>query len=110
MTRPPIERYVRLIMPFGGIAVEPGLEWRPDTDDTSALCQRLRQVTDAAMYRATRECAPIPDWEPSDFAVITRNLEEAVREYWPDRAWFVEVYCDAGWVQIFQPYGVPRNS
>jgi len=37
-------------------------------------------------------------------------MERAIVATWPDRAYFIEVgNDDEGWVQLFQPWGIPRS-
>ena len=109
MSRPPVERYVRLTLTDSDMTFEPGLSW-VDGEDIGVLSDRLRHVCEALLYRVTREVCPIDGWDIADFEVIASHFEESMREYWPDRAWFCEVHGGDTWVQIFQPYGVPKNQ
>lgn len=46
-----------------------------------------------------------------DWFELAGRLEAAIKAKWPDRAYFIEVgNDDEGWVQLFQPYGVPRGE
>lgn len=98
--RPPRETYVRTSRPTtGGDFVEPGVEYR-DGDHFGAIEDALRQM--------------LVDHDPGrdvhDPVRIAAPVEAAIKERWPDRAYFVEVHGEDGWIQIFQPFGVPRNQ
>jgi hypothetical protein len=98
--RPPREVYVRASRPtISGAFVEPGVEFR-DGDSFREL--------EHALY-----CLMV-DGDPGHGEHsperIAAPIEAAIKERWPDRAYFVEVHdSKGGWVQIFQPFGVPRN-
>ena len=97
--RPPREVYVRASRPTtSGAVVEPGIEYR-DGDSFDEISQRLWTILfDGDL-----------DGE-SDVARIAAPIELAIQQRWPDRAYFIEVHhYRGGWIQIFQPFGVPRN-
>lgn len=98
--RPPREAYVRASRPtVGGAFVEPGIELR-DGDvfrDIEGELLTMLFETD-------------PGRDEHDPRRIADPLEQRIRERWPDRAYFIEVHDPrGGWLQIFQPFGVPRN-
>lgn len=99
LVRPPREVYVRTSRPAERTewSVEPGVEFRP-ADNFNEMTQRLYDVC----YQADRR-HPLP--MPEHAEEVARLIQLA----WPDRAYFVEVHGDAGWIQIFQPFGIPRN-
>lgn len=37
-----------------------------------------------------------------------QQVEKAIKETWPDRAYFIEIEKGDKGVQVFQPYGLPR--
>lgn len=97
--RPPIERYVRCSVTRGAWTVEPGLEWR-EGDDFEALSGDLEVLACGL--------ASIVDTH-RDPAAAARRGEVAFAARWPGRAFFIEVHAvDGRWIQIYQPYGVPR--
>lgn len=99
--RPPREVYVRASRPTtGGAVVEPGVEYR-EGDSFSVVEDALRDI----LFRSD------PGNDEHDPVRIATPVESAIRERWPDRAYFVEVHDPrGGWLQIFQPFGVPRNE
>lgn len=108
MTRPSVERYVRCSFEIDGeLTVEPGLEHRRGD---AWLAPRLREVAETAARTARRELAPVDGWREDDMFTLADHLEYAIGATWPGRAWFAEVHHASGWIQIFQPYGVPRND
>lgn len=98
--RPPREIYVRASRPTAnGAMVEPGVEYR-DGDRFDDIAHHLQAI----MFDAD------PGYSEHDPVRIAAPVEEAIKRRWPDRAYFVEVHDpQVGWVQIFQPFGVPRN-
>ena len=99
MIRPPREVYVRAFRPTcTGASVEPGVEYRPG-DSFAGMSEQLAQLLFA--------CDPGDEHDPEKIAL---PVEAAIQLTWPDRAYFVEVHdVSGGWIQIFQPFGVPRN-
>lgn len=98
--RPPREKYTRCTVEAHGYTLEPAVEWRPGddfADVVSALSDIARHV--AKIHTAT------------DAEVVSERMATLIARQWPDRAYFVEVWQDgvAGFAQIFQPFGVPRN-
>lgn len=46
-----------------------------------------------------------------DWKIMAERIERRIKERWPDRAYFIEVGRDSeGWVQLFQPYNIPRDT
>lgn len=99
-TRPPREAYVRVSRPCAGSGdfVEPGVEFR-DGDSFSEMSFELYDL-------CFRNDISGRDDDP---LVMAKTVEKAIISRWPDRAYFVEVHSGQGWIQIFQPFGVPRN-
>jgi hypothetical protein len=101
--RPPREIYIRVSRPRNqGGHVDVGLEWRPTDEERDIrylVREWLREEDDA---------------HPSDCGVsAAHRIERRIRETWPDRAYFIESWLgseDDGWIQIFQPFGIPRNE
>lgn len=105
MKRPPVETYARCSVTRGDLTIEPGVELRP-ADDAGTVVRELREIADGVCrdIEALRGKHPHLD-------VAARCAARRIRmQFGDDRAYFVEVYRGAGWVQIFQPYGVPRNA
>jgi len=103
MIRPPIERYARTSIYILDWTVEPGVEWRYD-DNMDALV--------ADMIRAARACTQdkLTGLAPPSVTELAIALEESYRLAFPDRAFFIEIHNEDGdWLQIFQPFGVPKN-
>lgn len=92
--------YVRAVVARDGVEVIAGLEWRGEYVDD------LRRSMRIAMDYALRHKLFDDDMK------ITEGVEAALLELWPGRAYFIEVSHDPdeGWVQVFQPYGVPKET
>lgn len=94
--RPPRERYVRTTLNVAGCTFEPGIEWR-DGDDFELMAMKLEEtVVNMAMFI------------PSHRSMMDRAtyLGDRIAYYWPDRAYFVEVWegDGRGWCQVYQPW------
>lgn len=108
MRRPKREAYVRAEVPWyddetGDVVnIEVGLELRPG-DNWGDLVTGL-----LTMVEGWVEDEP----HPSSLVQVGEEVEALLRLAWPDRAYFVEVWPpgDKGWIQIFQPYGIPREE
>lgn len=106
--RPKREAYVRVEIPWQDpwtgimVRVEVGLELRPG-DSWADLVTGLR-----ALMEGWTDGLP----NLGDIVRVGEEVEALIRLAWPDRAYFVEVWPpgDDGWVQIFQPYGLPRDD
>jgi len=101
--RPRRESYARGVVRCGPIEVIAGLEYR-DADRFIPLRDELRTLMlQTVLYLKQIEGQPDED-------ALARGIELALQGRWPDRAYFIEIGDDAiGWIQVFQPYGVPRN-
>lgn len=98
--RPPIERYVRCSVTRGAWTVEPGIEWC-EGDSFEALSGDLEVLAAGLASLTDTHRDPIS---------ASRRGEAAFAQRWPGRAFFIEVHStDGRWVQVFQPFGVPRN-
>lgn len=73
-----------------------GLEWRAG-DDYYEIADRLKQLAFLALndYFSHRQ--------------IVAWVEENIIDWWPDRAYFIETDEDGKGVQVYQPFGMPRN-
>lgn len=98
--RPPREVYVRASRPtVAGVFVEPGVEFREGDS--------FREIEHALFCILVDADPGHVRLEPEQIAA---PVELAIKTRWPDRAYFVEVHdSKGGWIQIFQPFGVPRN-
>lgn len=98
--RPSREIYVRTSrVTQSGVTVEPGVEFR-DGDSFKYMENELATILiDADLGK--NELDPVK---------IAEAVETLIRCSWFGRAYFVEVFSEAGgWIQIYQPYGIPRN-
>lgn len=95
------ERYVRIAVGLPGeMEICPGLEWRDD-DQPEDLRVALERLVLLELVKGDSR-------EPWSRTAL--RIESAMRERWPDRAYFLEVGRDDRWVQIFQPFGLPRRT
>ena len=100
MNRPQREAYARGVMQWGDIEIIGAVELRP-SDNYPALRNELRRQ----LGRAIGEAAGFTEM------LLAAAVESQLQNAWPDRAYFIEVGNNReGWVQVFQPYGVPRND
>jgi hypothetical protein len=100
--RPPVEKYLRVARPRNhGGTVDVGLEYTTPGDaevDRVVLREILRRVDDAN-----------PE---ADADTMAELVKAALVDSWPSRAYFIESWfskAEDDWIQIFQPFGVPRN-
>ena len=85
-----------------GAVIDIGVEWRPGDSDLGLgeLLLRADRVLEDTASRGR------------DATSIALYVESLIIECWPDRAYFVEAWTgneSDGFIQIFQPYGIPRN-
>jgi len=73
-----------------------GVEWRA-ADNIAHLSVEAARLAEAAALLA-------------DHVYAVNLVERAVASLWPGRAYFVETERDGAGVQVFQPYGLPRNA
>lgn len=105
MNRPAREAYVRGVVTCGAIEVCAGIEYRAG-DRFVHLRNTVRTLVGFALLGILGS-----DRHTLDEDTISLSVEAAFRHRWPDRAYFVEVgNDDEGWIQIYQPFGVPRND
>jgi hypothetical protein len=98
--RPPREAYARAVVQCGQLDVVAGLEYRHG-DRFVHLRDELR-----SLLRHVSMCLG----DRADEELLAKGVEMAIRGRWPERAYFIECGDDEdGWIQIFQPFGVPRN-
>lgn len=100
--RKPREAYVRAVIEQDGVEIIAGLEFRRG-ERGKLLGVQLRIVVNLAIVRLLKHAAL------DDDEVIAQAVEERIVAQWPDRAYFLEVGRDKQWIQIFQPWGVPRE-
>lgn len=98
--RKPREAYARVVVERDNVDLIVGLEVR-----AAELAVEFYPVLERLVDEAVRD---IPATEPDDVFAVA--VEEAVKSSWPDRAYFLEIgRDDHRWVQIFQPWGIPRE-
>lgn len=103
---PPRESYIRASYPpcLANVRCEVdfGLEWRPG--DVIADLQSLLKS-----FAGYGHAAPLVAFDNA--MQFAHGLGDLIAKEWPDRAYFIEVSDAAGgWVQVFQPYGLPRRQ
>jgi hypothetical protein len=102
--RPPVERYARTTITVDGVTLEPGVQYERG-EDSQGMSRQLRAVTARAVNSIRIPLDRVP------FDALVGDLEAAITNEWPARAWFVEIHDEHGsWTQIFQPYGVPQDQ
>jgi hypothetical protein len=79
-----------------GTECHPGLEIR-EGDDVDLLTHWLQAHANRAVDR----------WGGNHLEVV-RQVEEAILEAYPGRAYFIETEEDGRGVQVYQPFGMPR--
>jgi hypothetical protein len=104
--RPPVEKYVRVTIDFGGYTYEPAVEWR-EGDGFYEMTQTL----EGCALNASLE-GDFAERRASDAMKQAERVGAIIASAWPDRAYFVEVWHGErkGFAQVFQPYGVPSNT
>ena len=90
------EAYARGYAERGGFECSVGIEWR-DGDDIDGLSRIAHEIAD---YSA--------EWGRHDLA--TTSAEDKITAHWPGRAYFIETERDGQGVQVYQPFGMPRNA
>jgi hypothetical protein len=103
-----VERYVRLSMAGlekGNDEYIVGLEYTP-LESLSHLRSMLRGL----VLEAVRTAKPSGQGERD--AAVAEELHRLIVEAFPGRAHFLEIQHDDddGWVQVFQPYGLPKTE
>jgi len=95
--RPTREYYARASATVDGVECHLGLELQ-NGDDVSELTGRLQDLAESALR-----------WADGQHQGTCRAIEIAVEVGWPGRAFFVETETEGRGVQVFQPYGLPRD-
>ncbi len=90
------EVYVRLTDTQDGFDITPGIEGRPG-DNVTLMLNVLRRLAKWGHTRA-------PDHE-----AVVELIEGFIKIAWPSRAYFIETETDGGGVQVYQPWGMPRE-
>jgi hypothetical protein len=96
-----IEKYVRVSVVKDGVEFIAGLELR-NRDFFPTLSSTLR----AAMT----ECLAGQRISHDQWVTLADQVKDCLATVWPGRAWFLEVGVDNEWVQVYQPYGLPRGT
>lgn len=95
MERPTREAYARGHAVIAGFECSVGIEWRGEpVDSLSAWAETI--ATAGAHH--------------GDHARAVRHVEAIIVDLYPERAYFVETERAGAGVQVFQPYGLPRDS
>ncbi len=92
------EAYARATTEADGMELSPGVEIR-DGDNVAQMTRDLQAIATTAL----RCCGKSHD-------LLVSYVENRVRANWPGRAYFIETEEDGKGVQIFQPYGLPREE
>lgn len=94
------EAYARgaAISKDGQVECHPGMEIR-EGDDVDLLTHWLQMWAQRALDR----------WGGNHLE-LCRHVEEAILESFPGRAYFVETEEDGRGVQVYQPFGMPRED
>lgn len=92
------EAYARGAAVLRDVECHPGLEIR-EGDDVDEMTHDLQRIAAEALRR----------WYGNHIEVV-RQVEEAILECWPGRAYFIETEEDGRGVQVYQPYGMPRGE
>jgi hypothetical protein len=92
------ESYLRIVFHKEGAEYIAGLELRAGD-----------QFRDLRTLLKVRLTAAVLQVDHTDWAHGAEMMARKIKECWPDRAYFIEVGDDnQGWVQVFQPFGLPR--
>lgn len=95
LSRPSREAYARGYAERDGFEVTVGVEWRREPiADLASWAE--------ALARAAAEFG--------DHATSVRHVENVIEAVYPDRAYFAETERAGAGVQVFQPFGLPRNA
>jgi len=76
-----------------------GIEFREDEDDAHNMPYLARTWANEAL-----------SYCGFSFLEAVKFLEKKVQQVYPDRAYFIETERDGEGVQVFQPYGLPRDN
>lgn len=95
MTRPTREAYARGHAERDGFEVSVGVEWRSEP------------IAGLAIWAWELACAAA---EFGDHATSVRHVESVIERVYPGRAYFAETERAGAGVQVFQPFGMPRNA
>jgi hypothetical protein len=105
---PDREAYVRVSVTRGEVEAVAGLEFRQGDN-----VEKLYEALDIAIrYALWHTVLNIDTLDKVDDMLIAYACERQLRGAWPDRAYFLEVCRGPGdrWVQVFQPFGLPRGT
>ncbi len=92
---PPRESYARAWVVKGGLEFSLGLEY-DDEEEAEELSAWLKNLGENALEHETR-------------VSVVSYAEQIIRTSRPGRAYFIETERENKGVQIYQPYGLPRN-
>jgi hypothetical protein len=96
------ERYARTWVTQEGDEISIGLEWRDD-DELAFFTIVLK-----ALAQRVLNAYSLADGDFHELAVD--HIERWMDEHYPDRAFFVETERQGMGVQVFQPWGLPRED
>lgn len=103
------ECYARCRFEDRGIEYIAGLELR-DSDDYYELAGRLRIEVGTQTGQLDTYLGSARALAHDNYQLAAKQIEERLTARWPDRAYFIEVGKEDEWIQLFQPYGVPRGQ
>lgn len=93
------EIYACCSMKHNGLTIAVGLEYAIGA--MHLLLQALHSTVEQALQQ-------IPHALDSHY--ITEWIERSLENRWPGRAYYIEVGVDDQWVQVCQPYGMPKET
>lgn len=94
--RPTREQYIRAWVQLDGLEVHVGVEYK-DGDDVAEMADLCMDFMGIAFEASS---------EDED---VVMQVEQMLQHEWPDRAYFLETERAGRGVQVFQPYGLPKN-
>jgi hypothetical protein len=94
------EAYALVSIERAGIEYIAGLELRP-SDNFAELSDKLERAVAWPLMGAK---------ESDEWDRLAYSVEKQLKYWWPDRAYLLEVGKEDKWVQLFQPYGLPRAT
>ena len=95
MTRPQREAYARGHAVIANFECSVGIEWRGEPVDS--LSAWAETIAAAGAHHG-------------DHAQAVQHVEAIIVDLYPERAYFIETERAGAGVQVFQPFGMPRDS
>lgn len=108
--RRPVESYARVSVAVPGGSVEAGLERGTTAEPLRLKCAELRRIIADEALALNGDCL-----DEDNGAWLTAALDVRMRETFPGRAWFVELWiADADGTeeplsQVYAPWGMPME-